>query len=81
MDILLSEADGIELLKLIRQFAADESLRSIKNWLQIREKNLELIERSEKSIKAIRPFYDNIERYPIFDINTITRETNISYLS
>lgn len=60
-------------------FAADESLRSIKKWLQIRKKNLQLIERSEKSIKAIRPFYDNIERYPIFDINTITRETNISY--
>lgn len=60
-------------------FAADDSLKRIKKWLQIRDKNIAKIERSSKSIKAILLFYDSIERHPIFDINTISQDIGISY--
>ena len=60
-------------------FAADESLAMIEKWLRLREHNIKKIEASGKSIKSIMQVYDVIERFPIFDINTIAREAGVSY--
>lgn len=60
-------------------FAADDSLKKIKKWLQIRAKNQTAIDRSAKSIKAIQSFYVSIEQYFIFDIKTISEQVGVSY--
>jgi len=60
-------------------YAVNDSLAMIKSWLCLRKNNLAKIEASGTSVKAIKPLYDVIERFPVFDINTIARETGISY--
>lgn len=60
-------------------FAADDSLKRIKEWIRIRKLNLSKIEQIDKKKKAIRLIYDSIERHPIFDINIIAKEVGISY--
>ena len=60
-------------------FAAEDSLNRIECWLRMRETNLAKIEQIEKPVKAIKLFYEAIERFPIFDINTIASEVGISY--
>ena len=60
-------------------YAANDSLAMIKSWLCLRKNNLNKIEASGTSVKAIKPLYEVIERFPIFDINSIARETYISY--
>lgn len=41
-------------------FAAENSLENIRKWMEVRNKNLAMIEKCGKSIKAIRSFYDSI---------------------
>ena len=60
-------------------FAAEDSLNRIECWLRMRETNLAKIEQIEKPVKAIKLFYEAIEQFPIFDINTIASEVGISY--
>lgn len=47
--------------------------------MEVRNKSLLIIEKCGKSIKAIRSFYNSVERYPIFDIKTIAQTVGISY--
>lgn len=60
-------------------YAANDSIERIKNWLQVRESNLQKIEVCGKPIKAIKLFYKAIERFPIFDIGTVAQTAGVSY--
>lgn len=60
-------------------FATDDSLNKIKEWLNIREKNIAKIEKSGKVIKNIKRTYGIIELYPIIDVNTLSGKAEVSY--
>jgi len=60
-------------------YTANDLLKSIKSWLNIREQNLSKIKKSGKTIKAIKPLYEAAERLLIFDVHAVARETGISY--
>lgn len=82
MDLLHRQCDYEQWVKFFIRavlFAVDDSLQRIKEWLIVRESNLNKIQESGKTVKSIKSLYDCVERQPIFDIRTIVKQVGISY--